>query len=295
MHMRTVGDVRVSRVIEMEGPSFAIDDLFPDADGESVAAALAAEGDWLLPRFIDPESRFLIMSLHSFVIRTARHVILVDTCVGNDKERPGRDAWHRRDGPFLDRLAEAGVRPEDVDVVLCTHLHVDHVGWNTRLVDGRWVPTFPNARYIFARREYAFWEAKAAAAPAGTVNVGSYDDSVLPVVVAGQAIFVDDDHEIEDGLWLEPAPGHTPGNIILNLVSGGTRAAFTGDVMHHPLQLVRPDWSSRFCEDPGQSRATRRALIERFAESGTLILPAHFPTPTVGHIEPTASGFRLGS
>lgn len=293
MRMRTVGEVRVSRVIEMEGPSFAIDDLFPDADAESVAAALAVAGDWLLPRFIAPEDRFLIMSLHSFVIRTARHVILVDTCVGNDKERPGRDAWHRRDGPFLDRLADAGVRPEDVDFVLCTHLHVDHVGWNTRLVDGRWVPTFPNARYIFARREYAFWEAKAAAARAGTVNVGSYDDSVLPVVEAGQAIFVDDDHAIEDGLWLEPAPEHTPGNVILNLVSGGERAAFTGDVMHHPLQLVRPDWSSRFCEDPGQSRATRRALIERFADSGTLILPAHFPTPTIGCIARTANGFRL--
>ena len=187
-------------------------------------------------------------------------------------------------------LAAAGVRPEEVDFVLCTHLHVDHAGWNTQLINGRWVPTFPNAKYIFARTEYEFWERRHLDGSEGPVpNV--YDDSILPVMQAGQAVLVDADHQIDDGLWFEPAPGHTPGNVVVNLQSQGATGVLTGDVMHHPLQLIRPEWSSRACEDPVQSAATRRALIERYADTDTLIAPAHFASPTMGHIISKGDGF----
>jgi len=145
---QTIGDMTVSRIVEYEGPIFPPGFLFPDADDET----LRANADWLQPAFIDPETGHLIMSFHSYVVRTPRHTILVDTCLGNHKHRPQRDFWHMRDGPYLADLAAMGIAPEDVDFVMCTHLHVDHVGWNTRLVDGRWVPTFPNARYLFGRR-----------------------------------------------------------------------------------------------------------------------------------------------
>jgi glyoxylase-like metal-dependent hydrolase (beta-lactamase superfamily II) len=192
--------------------------------------------------------------------------------------------------PYLADLAAAGVRPEEVDFVLCTHLHVDHAGWNTQLINGRWVPTFPNAKYIFARTEYEFWERRHLDGSEGPVpNV--YDDSILPVMQAGQAVLVDADHQIDDGLWFEPAPGHTPGNVVVNLQSQGATGVLTGDVMHHPLQLIRPEWSSRACEDAVQSAATRRALIERYADTDTLIAPAHFASPTMGHIISKGDGF----
>jgi glyoxylase-like metal-dependent hydrolase (beta-lactamase superfamily II) len=242
-----------------------------------------ANRDWLIPRYIEPETLKIVLNIQSYLLRTPRHTILVDTCVGNHKNRPGRDMFHRLDLPYLADLAAAGVQPEEVDFVLCTHLHVDHVGWNTKLLNGRWVPTFPNAKYIFARKEYEFWEKRHVDGTEGPVpNV--YDDSVLPVMEAGQAVLVDMDHQIGDGLWFEPAPGHTAGNVVLNLQSQGENAVLSGDVMHHPIQLVCPEWSSRACEDRVQSAATRRALIERYADTDTLIAPAHFASPTMGYI-----------
>jgi glyoxylase-like metal-dependent hydrolase (beta-lactamase superfamily II) len=283
-----LGEFNVSRVVESEGPAFAHDFLFPDSTDEALAPHLGR----LAPRFIDSESGKLVLSFHSYVIRTGRHVILVDSCVGNDKERPERPNWHRQRFPYLDNLAAAGVRPEEVDFVLCTHMHGDHVGWNTRLDNGRWVPTFPNAKYIFARAEFEFWQRQASAAPPDApVNHGSFADSVLPVVEAGRAVLVDSDHAIEDGVWLEPAPGHTPGNVVVNLASGGARAVLAGDVIHHPLQFAYPEWSSRFCEDPAQSRATRTALIERLAGDGEVLLTAHFPTPTAGRVAASGEAF----
>ena len=279
--VRRLGEFGLTRVIELEGPGFVPGELFPDA----TADVFEAHAGWLVPRHVDPDTGRLVMCIQTYVVRTPRHTILVDTCVGNHKPRPGRPAWHLRDGPFLADLAAAGVRPEAVDFVLCTHLHVDHVGWNTRLLDGRWVPTFPNAKYIFARREYDFWEARLReAVAAGRGKDSPFADSVLPVMEAGQAVLVDMDHEIEDGVWLEPAPGHTEGSVVINLRSGDSHAVLTGDVMHHPVQLLRPDWSSGFCEDKAQSHRTRRAIIERYAETDTLVAPAHFASPTVGHI-----------
>jgi len=284
--MINIGQFEISRVIESEGPFLEVQSFIPDAD----QAVVEANRDWLMPRFIEPASNKIILNIQSYILRTPRHTILVDTCVGNDKPRPGRPMFDHLSLPYLADLAAAGVRPEEVDFVLCTHLHVDHAGWNTQLINGRWVPTFPNAKYIFARTEYEFWERRHLDGSEGPVpNV--YDDSILPVMQAGQAVLVDADHQIDDGLWFEPAPGHTPGNVVVNLQSQGATGVLTGDVMHHPLQLIRPEWSSRACEDPVQSAATRRALIERYADTDTLIAPAHFASPTMGHIISKGDGF----
>ena len=234
--MAVIGEFQISRVVEGEGPLFDAQTFLPD----STPDVIEANSDWLIPQYIDPDSGQLILAIQSYIVRTPRHTILVDTCVGNDKPRPMRPMWDMMNGPYLADLAVAGVRPEEVDFVLCTHLHVDHVGWNTRLVDGRWVPTFPNAKYIFAKKEYDFWETRHREGTQVPVpNV--YDDSVLPVMEAGQAVLVDMDHQIGDGMWFEPAPGHTDGNVVVNLQSNDASAVLSGDVMHHPLQLVRPE------------------------------------------------------
>jgi glyoxylase-like metal-dependent hydrolase (beta-lactamase superfamily II) len=287
MQATRIGDFEVHRITEFEGPFFAPQDFFPDYDPEVVRAdpALAA------PRLIDPESGRLVFSFHSFVVKTGRHTILIDSCLGNDKERPSRPQFHRMRSPFLADLAQVGVKPEEVDYVMCTHLHWDHVGWNTRLDNGRWVPTFPNARYVMARREFDHWQAFARRGEDSPHRL-AFEDSVLPVVASGQSVLVDDDYAMEDGLWFESAPGHTPGNVVIHARSVGDRAVFFGDVIHHQLQLAKPEWSTLACTDRDLSRQTRMRLIEEHAESGIRVLPAHFPGPTVGRIRRHGSAYR---
>jgi len=286
--MYKLGELEIHRAIESEVPIFDTFSFFPDATKEVVEA----NKDWLMPRYIDPKTIEVILCIQSYVIKTSHHTILVDTCVGNHKSRPARPSWHMQNSPFIEELAGVGVHPEEVDFVLCTHLHVDHVGWNTKLLDGRWVPTFPNAKYIFSRNEFELWAAryeKGETVPVPLV----YEDSVLPIVEAGQAIIVEDTHQIDDGMWLEPAPGHTPGHVMLNLKSGEERALMSGDVIHHPLQLIRPDWSSRACEDPHLSAVSRTKMLESVADTNTLLCPAHFGSPTMGHVISHATdGFR---
>ena len=286
--MYKLGELEIHRAIESEVPIFDTFTFFPDATREVVEA----NKDWLMPRYIDPETIEVILCIQSYVIKTSHHTILVDTCVGNHKSRPARPSWHMQNAPFIEELARVGVHPEEVDFVLCTHLHVDHVGWNTKLLDGRWVPTFPNAKYIFSRNEFELWAAryeKGETVPVPLV----YEDSVLPIVEAGQAIIVEDTHQIDDGMWLEPAPGHTPGHVMLNLKSGEETALMSGDVIHHPLQLIRPQWSSRACEDPQLSAVSRTKMLERVADTNTLLCPAHFGSPTMGHVISHATdGFR---
>ena len=286
MHGGTVGGIVWHRVVETEGPEFAPGFLLPDASPE----ALAPHRGWLEPRFLDPVSGKLVLAVQSYLLRTSRHVVLVDSCVGNGKERRFHAPWSRRASPeWLDRLAALGAAPEDVDFVLCTHLHADHVGWNTRLVDGRWTPTFPNARYVFARTELEYW--LALNEKGKKYSDGCIEDSVLPVIEAGQAEIVADDHALDDEIRLRPSPGHTPGHVCIELASGGRRAVLSGDVCHTPLQCREPGWSAVGCADRAQSAATRRAFLDAHCETDVLVMTAHFPSPSTGYVRRMGEAF----
>ena len=285
-HGGTVGGIVWHRVVETEGPEFAPGFLLPDASPE----ALAPHRGWLEPRFLDPVSGKLVLAVQSYLLRTSRHVVLVDSCVGNGKERRFHAPWSRRASPeWLDRLAAFGAAPEDVDFVLCTHLHADHVGWNTRLVDGRWTPTFPNARYVFARTELEYW--LALNEKGKKYSDGCIDDSVLPVIEAGQAEIVADDHALDDEIRLRPSPGHTPGHVCIELASGGRRAVLSGDVCHTPLQCREPGWSAVGCADRARSAATRRAFLDAHCETDVLVMTAHFPSPSTGYVRRMGEAF----
>jgi len=276
-----LGGVTIDRVVDLENTPFSLFDIYPDATPEDVPL-LARRLD---PRTFDAARGDLLLSFHALLLRVGGRTILVDTCCGNDKSRPARPAWDGRDGPFIANLAAAGVRPEDVDFVLCTHLHADHVGWNTRLLDGRWVPTFPNAQYLFAEAEYRHWKAMHdRAGPGAPILYGAFADSVLPVVERGQAVMVGPTHSPVAGVELEPVPGHTPGNVVVRVEGSRGRAVCCGDVLHHPAQFVFPDWSTRFCTDPARSRASRRRFIEQAADGPDFVLPAHFQAPWSGRV-----------
>jgi glyoxylase-like metal-dependent hydrolase (beta-lactamase superfamily II) len=287
MKTTRIGDFEVQRITEFEGPFIEPQTFFPDFDPE----ALRANPDMTGPAFLDPATGKLVFSFHCFVVRTGRHTILIDSCLGNDKERPTRPQFHRLRTPFLADLASAGVKPEEVDYVMCTHLHWDHVGWNTRLESGRWVPTFPKARYIMARREFDHWQGEHGKG-ADTPHSRAFEDSVLPVVRTGQSVLVEDDYAFEDGLWFESAPGHTPGNVVIHARSRDERAVFLGDVLHHQFQLMKPEWSTLACSDRELSKKTRMRLVEEYAASGMRLLPGHFPAPTVGKIVRRGGGYR---
>jgi glyoxylase-like metal-dependent hydrolase (beta-lactamase superfamily II) len=275
-----IGDVDIARVVEIEGPSPGTF-LFAEATPERLL-----QHAWLKPWFLAEDGRS-IGAIHCFVISSAGRRIVVDTCVGNDKRREVK-AWHMRQGRFLQDLAEAGYPRGNVDTVLCTHLHVDHVGWNTMLVDGRWVPTFPNARYLFGRREWEHWMNE----PQGP-DRDVRDDSVRPVLEAGLAELVDADHPVTPEVFLEPTPGHTPGHVSVRISSRGEEAVITGDLMHHPVQCAEPSWASRFDVDAQMARRTRRAFLERYSDRPVLVLGTHFAAPTGGRIVRDGTAFRF--
>ncbi len=290
MKTQRIGQFTIDRVTESEGAFAPVDFVLPQVDMDRVQA----ESDWLRPDFLDAQDQ-LVMSFHSYVLRTPRYNILIDTCVGDDKERPLRPSWHRQKSGYRSALARAGLRPEQIDFVCCTHLHADHVGWNTQQVDGRWVPTFARARYVFSEVEYRHWESEhrqAISRCQPVPNHGSFADSVLPVVDAGQAVFVQGSHELDHGVQIEPAPGHTPGNCVLHARSQGAHAVFSGDILHTPVQLIDLSWSSRFCYDGSQAEGTRRQLVGGLADSNSLLLAAHFPTPVAGRIVSGSRGLR---
>lgn len=284
--MRLPGPFKIQRVLEFEWPAREPGFLLHNVTAAEFAATRTARD----PRFVDPGTRLLIMSFHSFVVWTGRGTLLVDTCVGNHKERPLIPEWHLQEFPYLTRLQQAGLTPADIDFVCCTHLHGDHVGWNTQLENGRWVPTFPNARYLFAAAEVDYWRQYHVDHP-GDPYYRPWADSVLPVLETGQAELVASDHEIAPGISLAPAPGHTPGNVVIELDDGRQRAVMSGDVIHHPVQIERPEWSSNFDGDPDAARATRRALLEQLGDANTVLLPAHFAAPTAVRITREANGF----
>jgi len=272
MHTLTLGEVAISRITEIGRSAFPTTQMLPESD----AARIAQHHRWIKPHFFDDVTGDLGSRIQTWIVRTPQHTVLVDTGVGNDKSRHETDLWNRRQGGYLDDLRAAGVTPEQVDLVLCTHLHVDHVGWNTRLVDGRWVPTFPKARYVFPGEEWEFWKHEH---QAGREKSGCIADSVVPVVEAGQAEMVSSTHRIDPWLSYEPWVGHTPGHAAVRVHTSAGDAVFSGDLMHRVVQVAEPQWSSIFCYDGKQAAVTRKAFVERHAASGDLVLPAHFPHP----------------
>ncbi len=277
-----IGDVTVTRVPELEvtgGSRF----LLPDATPEAVRSI-----PWLCPHFADETGR-LRMSIHALVIATPARRILVDTCLGNDKQSRRIPAWNDRHGPFLSDLAAAGFPAETIDTVLCTHLHVDHVGWNTMWVDGRWVPTFPHARYLMGRIEYEHWRDHAEREDHRAV----FADSVAPVFEAGLVDLVETDHVLTDEIDLIPTTGHTPGHVSVRIRSRGQQALITGDFMHHPCQMARPDWSTTADSDAEAARITRRRMLAQLAGQPTLVIGTHFAAPTAGHVVHDGDAWRL--
>ncbi len=282
-----LGDIRITKIPEQDRiPGMKA--LLPDASPAAVAAI-----PWLRPHFVNEQGK-LLASIHAFVVETPERYLLVDTCVGNDKPR-SYAGWDRMQGPFLAMLEAGGYPAELIDTVLCTHMHVDHVGWNTRWLDGRWVPTFTNARYLFSRVEYQHWQAESqeGASEDGMDPGTVLADSVQPILDAGLADFVDAPFDVCPGVRLLPTPGHTPGHVSVELTSNGHSALITGDLMHHPCQIARPNWAASADEDQDQARLTRNAVLERSAGNGELLLGSHFATPTAGRIVRDGDSYRL--
>jgi len=279
----TVGDLTIHRIIEQETSFLPALEMFPDLTAER----LAENRGWMRDaKALDREDT-LILCFQSYVIETPHHTILVDTCIGNDKQRPTRAKWHMKtDDTYLGGLKAAGFSVADIDFVMCTHLHPDHVGWNTRLENGRWVPTFPKARYVFGSTEFEHWTAQNAKAA-----VPAFVDSVLPVVEANRCEVVKNDFTIGDHARIVPTPGHTPGHVAFAFGKTGDRAVFSGDLMHTPLQTLFPELSPKFDVDPAQAATTRRNFLERYCDTDTICCTAHFPSPSTGKIRRKGNGF----
>jgi len=284
-----LGDCLITRIEEMYlylDPA----NVYPEFD----PMRLEQHRDWLDPRLMI-EGDKVVISIHSWLIQTPTHNVLVDSCTGNDKERGSFSDWHRLSTPYMDHFEATGLTPEDIDYVLCTHLHVDHVGWNTRLTNGQWVPTFPNAKYLFSDIEYQHWDAKRKAPaeqPIDTLMQSTFDDSIMPILHLAELIH--GEHELlADCLVLQPTPGHTPGSICVSLRSGGEEALFTGDITNHPLQVYEPDWNSFACELPDQAIATRYAVLNHCLDHGSLMLPAHFSADHAGFVRASDRNFEF--
>lgn len=276
-----IGEVRVTKITETEG-LWSPAQLVPEATPDVVKAHTWAHGP-----YADGETGKVRVSIHTFGLQVGDEKILVDTCGGNDKIRPGFPGFHLQQHDFVERLVAAGFPPEEVTAVVCTHLHIDHVGWNTQLVGDDWKPTFPNARYLFGEREWAHWSVEP------QIYGDVVGDSVRPVIEAGRAELVPSDLRINDLLWLEPTPGHTPGHHSLRISSGGDDAVITGDLIHMAIQVEHPDWASSPDVDPAAAAVTRRAFLERYCDDHTLILGTHLGGPSCGHLKPHNGAWRL--
>ena len=277
-----IGEVTVTKIVELEvtgGSRF----ILPQATYEEILPIA-----WLQPDFADERGR-LKMSIHALVVEAPSRRIIVDTCLGNDKENRRIPTWNKLQTSFLADLAAAGYARETIDTVVCTHLHVDHVGWNTMLVDGRWVPTFPKARYLMGRVEYAPWTSQLEREDMTAVLA----DSVTPVWDVDLVDLVETDHRVCDEISLVPTAGHTPGHVSVRIASCGEEALITGDFMHHPCQIARPEWSSTADSDPAEARRTREAMLTGLAGTPTLVIGTHFAGRTAGHVARDGNAFCL--
>lgn len=274
-----IGNIEIWRILEINAPFLKPDELFRNA-GPDVRKIIESH----VAHQIDAASGRLILPIQGFLLKTDTHVILVDSCVGNHKTNTDMPQWHNRsDDRFMAALTAAGVGPDDVDYVLCTHLHTDHVGWNTKLEGGRWVPTFPNARYLIPAEDNAAFQ------PLGHP---AYDESVLPIIEAGQAEMVSAGHMLGDHVTLVPTPGHTPGHVSVLIRSNGAEAIITGDALHSTAQCWHPEWHFHYDIDKETAVASRKQLLEEASETGRTVLGSHFTLPSIGTVKATSNGFR---
>tara|TARA_R110002072_G_scaffold284251_1_gene448247 strand:+ start:10304 stop:11206 length:903 start_codon:yes stop_codon:yes gene_type:complete len=273
----TTGAFQVYNIEEWQGEFASPEQLFADFDTDQFDRIM----DKIPYAFYRPDSNSIYAFLQSWVIKAGDLTILYDTGAGNLKQRPGIPVFGELSTPFLANLAKDGFQPEDIDVVICSHLHIDHVGWNTVLQGEDWLPTFPNARYLFSRIDTAYWDpnnlgGSRPSAVGAQVNANVFEDSVQPILDAGQAELVDEGHVVAPGITLTLHPGHTPGHLVLKLEDGGEQAIFVGDILHHPAQIFHPEWNSVYCEDPAAAKASRKAILAQAAATGTRVVPAHF-------------------
>jgi glyoxylase-like metal-dependent hydrolase (beta-lactamase superfamily II) len=285
-----IGEARMRPVVEQACVEYPPQTCYDGAG----PADYAGEAGWLYPRFINPENEQLKFSHHAWLIETGGKRVLVDPCVGNLRNRPGADFFHMLDTPWLERLAALGAQPESIDYVFCTHLHVDHVGWNTRLQDGRYVPTFPNARYLLPRAEDAFWKLDLEGKLQGfhAFNSGIYAECVLPVIEAGLAEFVDEGDCVEGCIGLIDTPGHTPGHMAGVLESAGQGAVLCGDAVHHPIHVIHPERPGPQ-DDWVKAGYSRRKILDLCAERDYWLAPAHFQPPHVCKVRKVGEGYRM--
>jgi glyoxylase-like metal-dependent hydrolase (beta-lactamase superfamily II) len=278
-----IGDVKVTRVVEMDIP-FKYSEKHPFI--AEARPEVLKEIPWLAPHFVSPEGH-LLLSIHALLVDAPGLKLVVDTCIGNDKPRQFLRGSALQTS-FLAHMEEAGFAREKVNCVVCTHLHVDHVGWNTMRENGKWVPTFPNARYLIAAKEYAHWKSED-----DPEQQNILADSVKPVFDAGLAEEVALDHRISNEIRLIPTTGHTPGHVSVMIESKGASAVITGDMMHHPCQIAHPEWSPGFDSDQEASRITRKSMVNDWADQPILVIGTHFAGPTAGHIKRDGESYRF--
>jgi glyoxylase-like metal-dependent hydrolase (beta-lactamase superfamily II) len=282
----TLNDITIHPVIEQQGPFFDVLGFFPTLTKE----LLDENRSWLQPAFLDPADK-LMLTIQGFVIKTPHHNILVDACVGNHKPRPTRPFWHMMNSDRFEKgLAAAGLTVNDIDYVMCTHLHTDHVGWNTKLENGRWVPTFPEAKYIMADRELEHWTARQKDNPD---SVPWITDSVLPIIAAKRAQIVKSDFVFSDNVQFIPTPGHTIDHFSVLVGRAGADALITGDMIHSPLQGRYPELGMMADYDSPQAGKTRRKVFDRFCEEPTVMCATHFPAPSTGRVRRWGDGFKF--
>ena len=287
--MRTsfsVNDMTIHRIVEQEHGFTPLFEFLPTLSKE----VFEENRSWMEQGAYDPKTGNVVLCFQSYIVKTPHHTILVDTCIGNDKSFPHREAWHqKKDDSWMRSLNAAGFSVEDIDFVMCTHLHGDHVGWNTKLENGRWVPTFPKARYLFSKKEYEYWTNS----DQTLMPLDPMKESVLPIIEANRAELVTSDHELNDHIRLTPTPGHTPDHFAVCAGRGGDRAVFTGDLIHSPIQARYPELVMRVDTDRDQAVQTRRNFFERYCDTDTLCCTMHFPSPSVGYIKRWDNGFKL--
>lgn len=277
-----VGGVTITSVVESQ-TKLPVGFLFPEAPADAIRSIA-----WLKPHFADEDGQVFI-AVQALVVRTRDTLIVVDTCVGNDRKGRVLPTWDNLQTSFLEDLGAAGIDRAKVDVVLCTHLHPDHVGWNTMLVNGRWVPTFPNARYLIGKTEFEYWNAQRETPELSAV----FEDAIDPILSAGLYTMVDERHRICAEVSLVPTPGHTPGHVSVRIESESERALITGDFIHHPCQMAYPDWKEFADADPWQSRKTRNAALAACADQPILVVGTHFPAPAGGLVIREREAYRF--